>query len=149
MDTVALPGENSRDFPVRVTKTGGEEIDAEAARLGIEKADVFRLALKQYFERQGKSVDFTPEHGGKRKRMTEQQAIERVLERIRALGLPEPQVEYKLRFKTYDLAWPDRQVGIEVSQRKRPADTNDWTVGYIKPGANAAQIDEVLKKLPL
>jgi len=146
---MAVPGENSRDIPLRVTKEGDAAIASEAERLKTEKNEVIRMALRDYFKNRGQVIEFSPMRGGKRTRMTEQQTFERVIRRIQALGLPEPQVEYRLRHKTYDLAWPDQYVAVEVSQRRRPADTNDWTVGYIKPTMDDGQIDKVLKALPL
>lgn len=79
--------------------------------------------------------------------MTEQELTGHVLARIRQLGLPKPVQEHKVGHKTYDLAWPDRQVAVEVAQRKRPADTNGWQVGFVKPTMSDGQIDKVLKAL--
>lgn len=81
--------------------------------------------------------------------MTEQDTVRQVLARIQQLGLPEPVSDYRLGHKTYDLAWPDQFVAVEISQRKRPADTNGWTVGHVKPTMTDNQIDKVLKALPL
>lgn len=141
------PAADSRDIDLRVTKAGDDAIIAEAARLDVDKNEVVRRALADYFKARGKVIEFKPEHGGSRQRMNEQQEVQRVLKRVQALGLPEPAVELKVRFKTYDLAWPDRQIGIEVSQRKRPADTNGWTVAWIRPGMGNAEIDQVLRGL--
>lgn len=123
--------------------------DSQAARLNVDKNEVIRRALKAYFKAQGKTIEFKPDHGGSRQRMNEEQEVQRVLGRVRALDLPEPEIEFKHRFKTHDLAWPDRHIGVEVSQRKRPADTNGWTVAWIRPGMGNAEIDQVLRGLLL
>lgn len=146
---MAVPGQDSRDFPVRLTKQGGEAIDQEASRLGVEKAEVFRIALTEYFKRQGRIVEFSPRRGGKRTKMLEYQTVERVARRVQALGLPEPAIEFSVSRKTYDLAWPDKKVAIDISRQKRPADTNNWSVWQIQPTMTDDQIDEVLRSLPL
>lgn len=146
---MAVPGENSRDFPVRLTKQGGEAIDQEAERLKVEKTEVFRIALTEYFKSRGRVIEFSPRRGGKRTRMTEQETFQRVMNRVQALALPEPTTEYTLWHKTYDLAWPDKQAAIEITRRKRPAAANDWIVGQVQPTMPDEQIDRVLKKLPL
>ncbi len=145
---MALPGKNSRDYPVRVTKQGADLIDEEAKRLGIEKTEVFRMALTEYFKQRGHVIDFSPQRGGKRTRMTEKQTFERVMNRVTALGLPEPTVEFSLRHKTYDLAWPNQQAAVEISRHKRPTDKNDWFVGSIQPTMIDDEIDTVLMSLP-
>ena len=147
---MATPGQNSRDFPVRVSKAGGDHIDTEAARLHIDKVEVFRLALTEYFARRGQQVDFSPaKKGGAQPRVPERQTIDRVRARVEELGLPPPESEYKVWQKVYDLAWPDRQVAVEVSQRKRPADRNGWRVAHIRPAMGRAEIDKVLRALLL
>lgn len=146
---MALPGDNSRDIPLRVTEEGDAAITAEAVRLDQKKNDVVRLALAEYFAKRGKVIEFSPKRGGKRTRMTEQQTFDRVVGRVQALGLPEPVAEFSLRHKTYDLAWPEQCAAVEISQQKRPVDGNDWVVGLVKPTMSDAQIDQVLKALPL
>lgn len=79
--------------------------------------------------------------------MIEQQAVIEIQARIRALGLPEPDADFMVGNTRFDLAWPDRQTAVEVSQRKRPADMPGWTVSYIKPGASVDKIDQVLRGL--
>lgn len=146
---MALPGDDSRDIPLRVTEEGDAAITAEAVRLDKKKNDIVRMALREYFEKRGQVIEFSPQRGGKRTRMTEQQAFDRVVKRVEALGLPPPQVEYQVRRKTYDLAWPEQAVAVEISQQQRRDGENDWTVGHVKPTMSDAEIDQVLKALPL
>lgn len=146
---MAVPGENSRDIPLRVTEEGDAAIEAEAIRLNVKKNDVVRMALADYFKQKGRTIEFAPKRGGKRTRMTEQQTFERVIGRVYALGLPQPVAEYSLHRKTYDLAWPGQQVAVEISSGKRSAGANDWTVGFVKPSMDDAEIDQVLRSLPL
>ncbi len=146
---MALPGDDSRDIPLRVTEEGDAAITAEAVRLNQKKNDVVRLALAEYFEKRGQTIEFAPQRGGKRTRMTEQQTFNRVVKRVEALGLPEPQVEFQLHRKTYDLAWPAQRVAVEISQQQRRDGANDWTVGHVKPSMSNDEIDQVLKGLPL
>lgn len=146
---MAVPGENSRDIPLRITEEGNAAIEAEAVRLNVKKNDVVRMALAEYFEQKGRTIEFAPQRGGKRTRMTEQQTFERVIGRLKALGLPEPTTEYSLHRKTYDLAWPDQRVAVEITSGKRSAGANDWTVEFVRPSMSDFEIDTVLKSLPL
>lgn len=146
---MAVPGQNSRDFEVRVTKRGGEAIDDEADRLGVEKAEVFRIALAEYFKRKGQDIQFKPMHGGKRIKMVEHQTIDRVIARIQALNLPSPTVGFSVFRKTYDLAWPDKKIAVDIARHKRRADVNNWAVWQIQPSMSDKEIDEVLTSLSL
>jgi hypothetical protein len=81
--------------------------------------------------------------------MVEQQAVDKVINRVKALNLPKPTIEFSLYHKTYDIAWPDKEIALDISRRKRPADTNNWQVWQIQPTMTDDQIDAVLKSLPL
>lgn len=147
---MALPGKDSVDIPLRVTKEGKVAIEAEAGALGVEQVELVRVALKEYFSNRGKTIQFSPQSkGGPQIRRIEWDAVEQVLERVKALGLPEPETEYKLGHKSYDMAWPSHKVAIEVAKRKRPADSNGWTVEHISPNMPTAKIDKMLKNLGL
>ena len=147
---MASPGKNSTDIPLRVSKAGKAVIEDFASEEGIEQVEVVRRALTEYFGKRGQKVDFSPAaKGGVQTRQTEQDAVEQVLDRVKALGLPEPETEYKLSHKVYDLAWPAREVAIEVAKRKRPADSNGWSVGHIRPNMKQADIDKILNSLPI
>lgn len=145
---MAAPGENSRDFEVRVTKAGAVAIDAEAREQNIELSEVFRRALVEYFEKRGKPIQFTPDKpGGVQRRTSERKTFEQILDRIHALGLPDPMPDYHLGHKVYDLAWPERETAVEISMRKRPAGKNEWKVGHIRPGMKPDRIDAILTQL--
>lgn len=80
--------------------------------------------------------------------MTEHQTADRVLSRIRALGLPEPQGKHlHAGEKTFDLMWWDKKVAVEVVQGKRLPDGEGWTVVQIFPTMADAEIDAILTAL--
>lgn len=138
------------DFEFRLTSAGMEAVGDEARQLNLDKAEVIRAALAEYFQRRGKTISFAPEkQGGEKRRMTEREAMERVRRHIRALGLPEPSGDFRVGQKRYDLAWPEQRAAVEVSMRKRPADSNGWAVVWIKPDMSDSRMDKALRSLPL
>lgn len=143
------PSANNKDIPLRLPVAGAQAVAEESDRLGMSEAEFIRTLLSDYFKARGEPVDFTvPPAGGKRNRLTDQDALNRVLSRIKALRLPAASVQGRIGRFTYDLVWPDRQAAVEIARTPRP-DIPDWTIAHITPQDSRSEIDRKLESLGL
>lgn len=134
-------------FPVKLSEEGRKALREASTDWDMPESEIVRLALKLLFQARGREVDFSPgQHGGKREHPTERDMIGLVMERIKALGLPTPKQDYRVRQHTYDLAWPEQKAAVEIRLKWRESEPG-WTVVHIAPGMGKAAIDRDLKDL--